>query len=76
MSPAPGSGHAEYPEPEPPDDEIAAAPPSDRTRVRRLPKRGHYDRATIDAILDDAFVGHVAGGAMTGPPSMPSSMPA
>jgi nitroimidazol reductase NimA-like FMN-containing flavoprotein (pyridoxamine 5'-phosphate oxidase superfamily) len=61
VSPAPGSGHAEYPDPEPPDDDIApATPPSDRTRVRRLPKRGHYDRATIDAILDDAFVGHVA----------------
>jgi nitroimidazol reductase NimA-like FMN-containing flavoprotein (pyridoxamine 5'-phosphate oxidase superfamily) len=48
----------EYEEPAPARDE--AAPPSDRTRVRRLPKRGHYDRATIDAILDDAIVGHVA----------------
>jgi uncharacterized protein len=37
-----------------------AEAPSDRTRVRRLPKRGRYDRATIDAILDDAIVGHVA----------------
>lgn len=36
-----------------------AGPPSDRTRVRRLPKRGHYDRATIDAILDEALVAHV-----------------
>jgi nitroimidazol reductase NimA-like FMN-containing flavoprotein (pyridoxamine 5'-phosphate oxidase superfamily) len=35
-------------------------PPSDRARVRRLPKRGRYDRATIDAILDAAIVGHVA----------------
>lgn len=34
-------------------------PPSDRTRVRRLPDRGRYDRATIDAILDAAVVGHV-----------------
>jgi nitroimidazol reductase NimA-like FMN-containing flavoprotein (pyridoxamine 5'-phosphate oxidase superfamily) len=43
-----------------------AAPPSARARVRRLPKRGHYDRATIDAILDAGFlchVGFVAGGA-------------
>lgn len=59
MSGAPEPGHPEYP-----DDEEAAAdvarPPSDRTRVRRLPKRGHYDRATIDAILDNAIVGHVA----------------
>jgi nitroimidazol reductase NimA-like FMN-containing flavoprotein (pyridoxamine 5'-phosphate oxidase superfamily) len=27
--------------------------------VRRLPERGHYDRATIDTILDEAFVCHV-----------------
>ena len=34
--------------------------PTTRTRVRRLPKRGHYDRATIDAILDEGLVCHVA----------------
>jgi len=34
-------------------------PPSDRTKVRRLPERGRYDRATIDAILDRALIGHV-----------------
>ncbi len=33
--------------------------PSDRTRVRRLPERGRYDRETIDAIIDAAIVGHV-----------------
>jgi len=27
--------------------------------VRRNPPRGHYDRATIDAILDEGFVGHL-----------------
>jgi nitroimidazol reductase NimA-like FMN-containing flavoprotein (pyridoxamine 5'-phosphate oxidase superfamily) len=32
---------------------------TDRTRVRRLPDRGAYDRETIDAILDTAFVCHV-----------------
>lgn len=37
-----------------------AAPPSERVRVRRKPKRGHYDNSTINAILDDAIVGHVA----------------
>jgi nitroimidazol reductase NimA-like FMN-containing flavoprotein (pyridoxamine 5'-phosphate oxidase superfamily) len=37
----------------------AARPPSDRTRVRRLPNRGRYDRATLDAIFDAAIVGHV-----------------
>lgn len=34
-------------------------PPSERTAVRRLPARGAYDRATIDAILDEAPVCHV-----------------
>ena len=34
-------------------------PPSDRTRVRREPERARYDRATIDAILDEALVCHV-----------------
>jgi hypothetical protein len=28
-------------------------------QVRRLRKRGHYDRATIDAILDEGLVCHV-----------------
>ena len=36
-----------------------AGPPSDRSRVRRKPDRGRYDRVTIDAILDAAIVGHV-----------------
>jgi len=33
--------------------------PSSRTKVRRAPKRGSYDRASIDAILDEAIVSHV-----------------
>jgi hypothetical protein len=33
--------------------------PTDRTQVKRLPKRGHYDRETIYKILDTAFVCHV-----------------
>jgi len=36
------------------------AAPSTRTRVRRVPKRGAYDRATVDAILDEALVCHLA----------------
>lgn len=32
---------------------------TERTRVRRLSKRGNYDRATIHAILDEALVCHV-----------------
>lgn len=38
----------------------AMLPVTDRTRVRRLPARGVFDRAAIYAILDDAFVCHVA----------------
>jgi len=30
-----------------------------RTRVKREPKRGRYDRGTIDAILDEALVSHL-----------------
>lgn len=33
--------------------------PTERTTVRRLAKRGHYDRATADPILDEALVCHV-----------------
>lgn len=33
--------------------------PSDRTQVRRLPDRGHYDTETIHAILDEAMICHV-----------------
>jgi uncharacterized protein len=31
-----------------------------RTKVRRNPSRGRHDRPTIDAILDEALIGHVA----------------
>src|SRR5579863_6566998 len=33
--------------------------PTSRTKVRRLPKRGSYDKAAVHAILDEAFVCHV-----------------
>ena len=32
---------------------------TERTRLRRLPERGTYDRATVHAILDEGFVCHV-----------------
>ena len=32
---------------------------TERTKVKRLPARGHYDRETIDAILDEGFICHV-----------------
>jgi uncharacterized protein len=34
-------------------------PKSVRTRVQRMRKRGHYDRETIDAILDAGLICHV-----------------
>jgi nitroimidazol reductase NimA-like FMN-containing flavoprotein (pyridoxamine 5'-phosphate oxidase superfamily) len=34
-------------------------PPSARVTVRRKPQRGAYDRATIDAILDEGLICHV-----------------
>lgn len=36
----------------------ATLPVTERTRVRRLPKRAAYDRETIHAILDEALVCH------------------
>ena len=33
--------------------------PTERTQVKRLPKRGNYDRETVYSILDTAFVCHV-----------------
>src|SRR5215204_6493613 len=32
---------------------------TERTKVKRLPARGNYDRPTIDAILDEGFICHV-----------------
>lgn len=33
--------------------------PTDRTKVRRLPDRGTYERGVIDAVIDEAYVAHV-----------------
>jgi nitroimidazol reductase NimA-like FMN-containing flavoprotein (pyridoxamine 5'-phosphate oxidase superfamily) len=35
-------------------------PITPRNRVRRLPKRGRYDRRTVHAIIDEALLCHVA----------------
>lgn len=32
---------------------------TERTQIRRLPKRGHFDRETINSILDEALICHV-----------------
>jgi nitroimidazol reductase NimA-like FMN-containing flavoprotein (pyridoxamine 5'-phosphate oxidase superfamily) len=39
---------------------MSSSPPTQRTQVRRHPERGAYDRPTIDAILDEALICHVA----------------
>jgi uncharacterized protein len=36
-----------------------ALPPSDRVRLRRKRERGSYDRAVVDAILDEALIAHL-----------------
>jgi len=33
--------------------------PTERTKVKRIPKRGNFDRETIYSILDEGFVCHV-----------------
>jgi len=42
-------------------------PPSERTRLHRVPERGHYDKDTIYPILDEGVVCHV-GIAVDGQP--------
>jgi nitroimidazol reductase NimA-like FMN-containing flavoprotein (pyridoxamine 5'-phosphate oxidase superfamily) len=34
--------------------------PTERTKIHRHPERGEFDRGTIDAILDEALICHVA----------------
>ncbi|MEQ1606097.1 MAG: pyridoxamine 5'-phosphate oxidase family protein [Pyrinomonadaceae bacterium] len=34
-------------------------PETPKTRLKRIPKRGHFERETINSILDDAFICHV-----------------
>ena len=34
-------------------------PRTERTTLKRLPKRGHYDRDTVNGILDEGFICHV-----------------
>ena len=41
------------------DQKPATYQPTERTRVRRLPERGVYDRDVVHAILDEGFICHV-----------------
>ena len=34
-------------------------PREDRSQVKRVPKRGHYDHETVHAVIDAAWMGHV-----------------
>ena len=38
----------------------ASSAPSERSRVRRIAENAHYDAATLHAIIDDAYLCHVA----------------
>jgi hypothetical protein len=38
----------------------AALPPSERTRVRRVADNANYERAALHAIIDDAYLCHIA----------------
>jgi uncharacterized protein len=40
-------------------DAATAIVPTDRTRIRRVPSRAVYDRAVVNAILDEGLVAHV-----------------
>jgi nitroimidazol reductase NimA-like FMN-containing flavoprotein (pyridoxamine 5'-phosphate oxidase superfamily) len=48
-------------------------PVTDRTRVRRKPGRGTFDRAVVHAILDEALVCHVAFATERGPVVIPTT---
>jgi len=50
---------------------MTATPPSTRATVRRRAGRGRYDRETIDAILDEGLVGHLAFVAEAQPYALP-----
>ena len=47
--------------------------PTTRTRIRRLPERGSYDREILNQLLDEAFVCHVGFCDENGPVVMPTS---
>jgi uncharacterized protein len=45
--------------PIPESSPAATTPASDRVRLRRKRERGSYDRAVIDAVLDEALIAHL-----------------
>jgi nitroimidazol reductase NimA-like FMN-containing flavoprotein (pyridoxamine 5'-phosphate oxidase superfamily) len=55
--PAAGPDDAHHPDGS--ANESSAQPASERVRLRRKRERGRHDRATIDAILDEALLSHL-----------------
>lgn len=50
-----------------------SGPPTPRTEVRRLPARAAYDRALVEAILDEGLVCHVGFATDHGPVVIPTT---
>jgi nitroimidazol reductase NimA-like FMN-containing flavoprotein (pyridoxamine 5'-phosphate oxidase superfamily) len=46
--------------------------PPEQATVKRLPERGHYDRETIDSVLDEALICHLAFDTDHGPVAIPT----
>ena len=47
-------------------------PPTERTTLKRLPKRGVYDREVVHAILDEGFICHIGFAAEGKPVVIPT----
>lgn len=51
----------------------ASTPPSERTRVRRVADNANYEPATLHAIIDDAYLCHVAFADASGTHNIPTA---
>src|SRR5688500_1077073 len=54
-------------------DPAGDLPITDRSKVRRVRERGHYDRATVHAILDGSLICHVGVVADGSPVVLPTT---
>jgi nitroimidazol reductase NimA-like FMN-containing flavoprotein (pyridoxamine 5'-phosphate oxidase superfamily) len=52
---------------------MSAAPPSDRSRVKRLPERASYEREQAYAVIDEGLVCHVGIAGDDGPVVIPTT---
>jgi nitroimidazol reductase NimA-like FMN-containing flavoprotein (pyridoxamine 5'-phosphate oxidase superfamily) len=55
------------------DTASATTAPSARTRIRRVATNAHYDSATLHAIIDDAYLCHIAFGDASGAHCIPTA---